>query len=139
MSEIQAFDPSKLMDGVRDRIKSEFVSLIPEDQWKLLIDKEINRFFNVAKEVGYNPRERTTDFQDLVQYELKKETQRRVTEYLSSPDFQVMYGDYGQPIASQKVKELMVDSSGLILQNMIGGMLSTMMQDYANQMRNRQF
>lgn len=33
MGEVEKFDPSKLMDGVRDRIKATFVALIPDDQW----------------------------------------------------------------------------------------------------------
>lgn len=46
-AEIQKFDPSKLMDG--DRIKSTFVSLIPDDQWDKLVQAEITRFLNLRK------------------------------------------------------------------------------------------
>jgi len=41
----EKFDPSKLMDGVRDRIKATFVSLIPDDQWEVMVKKEIDAFF----------------------------------------------------------------------------------------------
>ena len=44
-NEIEKFDPSKLMDGVRDRIKATFVSLIPEDHWEKLVQAEIDKFF----------------------------------------------------------------------------------------------
>jgi hypothetical protein len=44
-SEIEKFDPSTLMQGVRDRIKATFVSLIPDEQWEVLVQKEINAFF----------------------------------------------------------------------------------------------
>lgn len=36
MTEIQKFDPSTLMEGVKERIKATFVSLIPDDQWEAL-------------------------------------------------------------------------------------------------------
>lgn len=39
-NQIQKFDPSTLMQGVKDRIKSEFVALIPDEQWKQMIENE---------------------------------------------------------------------------------------------------
>ena len=41
---IEKFDPSKLMDGVKDRIKSTFVSLIPDGAWEAMVEKEIYIF-----------------------------------------------------------------------------------------------
>lgn len=52
MTEIQKFDPSQLMQGVRDRIKATFVSLIPDAQWEQLCQKEIDEFFNPKREYG---------------------------------------------------------------------------------------
>lgn len=43
-NQLQKFDPSKLMDGVRDRIKATFVSLIPDDAWDSMVEKEIYIF-----------------------------------------------------------------------------------------------
>lgn len=39
--QIEKFDPSKLMEGVKDRIKATFVSLIPDDMWNQMVEKEI--------------------------------------------------------------------------------------------------
>lgn len=56
--EIEKFDPSKLMQGVKDRIKATFVSLIPDEQWDQMVKKEIDAFFDpsttYAKEVITN-------------------------------------------------------------------------------------
>ena len=41
---IEKFDPSKLMDGVKDRIKATFVSLIPDEAWDQMLEKEIYIF-----------------------------------------------------------------------------------------------
>ena len=41
---IEKFDPSRLMEGVKERIKSTFVSLIPEDAWAKMVEKEIYVF-----------------------------------------------------------------------------------------------
>ena len=137
--EVQKFDPSTLMQGVKDRIKSEFVALIPDEQWKQMIEKEANDFFK-EKELGYsNSRTYASDFGILVRDELKKEAQKRLADYLQSPEFNTMYGAHGVPIAAQKVKELIIENSGLLLQNMFGGMFSMMLSDFAAQLRNRQF
>lgn len=44
-TQIEKFDPSTLMNGVRDRIKATFVSLIPDEQWEQLVRKEADSFF----------------------------------------------------------------------------------------------
>ena len=55
---IEKFDPSKLMDGVKDRIKSTFVSLIPDDAWEKMVEKEIYVFttgrINVVQETDWS-------------------------------------------------------------------------------------
>ena len=43
-NQIEKFDPSKLMEGVKDRIKSTFVSLIPDEMWEQMVEKEIYIF-----------------------------------------------------------------------------------------------
>ena len=42
--QIEKFDPSKLVDGVKDRIKATFVSLIPDDAWNSMVEKELYVF-----------------------------------------------------------------------------------------------
>lgn len=48
-NEILKFDPSQLMEGVKDRIKTTFVSLIPDEQWDGLVQREIDAFFQPVK------------------------------------------------------------------------------------------
>lgn len=33
-NQVEKFDPSTLMQGVKDRIKATFTSLIPDEQWE---------------------------------------------------------------------------------------------------------
>lgn len=42
--QVEKFDPSRLMEGVKDRIKSTFVSLIPDEMWNQMVEKEIYIF-----------------------------------------------------------------------------------------------
>jgi len=52
-NEVQKFDPSTLMQGVKDRIKATFVSLVPDDQWDQMVQKEIDAFFNVEQDLNF--------------------------------------------------------------------------------------
>lgn len=129
-NEVQKFDPSTLMRGVKDRIKSEFVSLIPDDQWKEMIKKEVDAFFQERD--SYPNRQRVSDFTILVNTVLQEEAKARLHSYLSSPEFNTTYDQYGQPIASEAVKKLMVENSGTILMAMFGGIISAHMDGLRN-------
>jgi hypothetical protein len=48
-NDLEKFDPSKLMQGVKDIIKSTFVGLIPDEQWETMVKKEIDAFFEPTK------------------------------------------------------------------------------------------
>lgn len=67
---LEKFDPSKLMEGVKDRIKSTFVSLIPDDKWEEMVDKEIKSFF-----------------EDKVSLEITKEQERRSDSFWEKDSF----------------------------------------------------
>ena len=49
--EIEKFDPSTLMQGVKDRIKATFVSLIPDTKWEEMVEAEVDAFFNVEQKI----------------------------------------------------------------------------------------
>lgn len=62
MSEqIEKFDPSTLMQGVKDRIKATFVSLIPDAQWEIMVQKEIDAFFNETQKIIFSERKKDVE------------------------------------------------------------------------------
>ena len=66
---IEKFDPSTLMQGVKDRIKATFVSLIPDGQWEELVQKEIDAFFNETSKLEVSKKtEQTGDYWHRKQY-----------------------------------------------------------------------
>lgn len=134
-SQLAKFDPSTLMQGVKDRIKSEFVSLIPDEQWNEMVQKEINDFFK-EKETGYSNRNYASDFSILVRDELKAETKKRLAEYFTSSDFVATWSQYGLPNASKAVQEMMIENSGIIISQFFGGMFQSMLQQYAYNLKN---
>lgn len=120
--EVSTYDPAKLMDAVRDRIKAEFVSLIPEDAWKKLVDAEVKKFFETTADNGYSQnRTFPSPFGKIVWEELDKETRVRVKALLESSEWAEEWDGQGGRRASETVKKLITEKSGEILTNVIGG------------------
>lgn len=136
-TQVQKFDPATLMQGVKDRIKSTFVSLIPEEQWKEMIEKEVGRFFREYELRQYDTRY-VSDFSVLVNSLLKEEAEKRMKEYLGSPEFQTVWTDNGPRIISQAIREMMIENSGLILCNMYQEMFTSMLHRFRSELSNRQ-
>jgi hypothetical protein len=136
-TQVQKFDPATLMQGVKDRIKSTFVSLIPEEQWKEMIEKEVGKFFREYELRQYDTRY-VSDFSVLVNSLLKEEAEKRMKEYLGSPEFQTVWTDNGPRIISQAIREMMIENSGLILCNMYQEMFTSMLDRFRSELSNRQ-
>jgi len=138
--QIQKFDPAQLMQGVRDRIKSTFVSLIPDDQWEAMVKKESDGFFR-EKEINphVNNRQYKFDFQLLVRDELHKEAQARMKKYLESPEFSDTWDNHGNTVASKAVKDMFIENSGQILAGFFAGMFQNALGQITSQLGNQRY
>lgn len=81
-NDVEKFDPSRLMEGVRDRIKATFISLIPDDQWEKMVQAAIDDFF--TPKYHYNERREQSDFKLVCSQELEKLTRTKVVEALNT-------------------------------------------------------
>lgn len=132
---IEKFDPSTLMQGVKDRIKATFVSLIPDAQWEQMVQHEIDNYFNIKKDSDRNYNNTRTGFQTMVNDTINNECKERIKKYLSSPDFDCVWGSNGIPIVTEQIKKLLIDNSGEILANMMGGIFQQMLREFRNQIK----
>lgn len=137
-TQVQKFDPATLMQGVKDRIKSTFVSLIPEEQWEEMVKKEVDKFFR-EYEIRGDGRRYVSDFSSLVVSLLKEECERRMKEYLGSPEFQTIWTDNGQKTINHAIKEMIIENSGLILCNMYQEMFHTMLCRFKSELMSSRF
>jgi len=117
--QIIQYDPSKLMEMVRDRIRATYVSLIPEEQWSQMVKKEIDAFF-VERE-GYRNYERMSNFKQVVYGELEKKAKEIAKQYLDSISSNDWEGNVLKP--SDFVKELFAEHAGKILLSTLGNMV----------------
>ena len=131
------YDPAKLMDAVRDRIKAEFVGLIPEDTWKQMVKAEVDRFFQQQKayNYGYGNQEKIlpSQFQEVVWKALEEDTKLRVKAFLDSPEWAGEWESNGTRKAGEAVKKIVVEKSGEI----VSSMLANAMQQALESMRSR--
>jgi len=87
--QVEKFDPSKLMDGVKDRIKATFVSLIPDDQWETMCDAEMKKFFEPTYG-GYDNRDKKpSQFETLVRGLMSEHCNVYLKEMFSKPEYSI--------------------------------------------------
>ncbi len=131
-NEIERFDPSALMNGVRDRIKATFVSLIPDQHWGKLVQGEIDSFF--SKKDGYN-RERSSDFSLLIKSELEKYVKEKIVPPIMNQYFEQEWdGEKNEVKVGKVVEDIIIKNSGQILLTIIG----SAMQNAINNAQNAQ-
>jgi hypothetical protein len=119
-NDIEKFDPSKLMDGVRDRIKATFVSLIPDAQWEQLVQKEVENFFR-------------KDLEALCKEILREACKEKVKETLKTYDTGIWDSNTNSYRASEILKKIMIENSSEIFASMLEGLAV----DVVQRMRNR--
>lgn len=81
-NDVQKFDPARLMDGVRDRIKATFVALIPDEQWDTLVQQQVEAFFKMEVQEGYS--KKYTQFQYVCSEILRDMTKDKIKEFLNT-------------------------------------------------------
>lgn len=133
---IEKFDPAQLMNGVRDRIKATFISLIPESEWEKLIQTEIDRFFTQKTINGYRNSYEFSEFTQLCQNVINEETKTRIIAYLSGKEFGKTWDTRGQPVVSATIKKLLIDNSGEIFASMIGSSFMMALDNFKRSLEN---
>lgn len=125
-NQVQNFDPSALMQGVKDRIKATFVSLVPDDKWDEMVKQEIEAFFTPQKLI-FSEQDRNkagtwsttrfavmeaemSPFRFLVWEECTKKCQQFMAEKIQKDIFEDSYGGYDQ---KEELKKIIVEAAPL--------------------------
>lgn len=114
----EKFDPSALMEGVRDRIKSTFVSLIPDSHWDEMVKKVIDDWFTHKEQVSYS-RIYVSEFEKFVYIQLeeyaKPIVQKKILEYQ-----EFSWDNENHQKVNSMIEEMITKNAGKILTNIIG-------------------
>lgn len=126
--------PVSLSDLVRERIQKDFVSLIPEENWKELVDGTVKNFTQ-RKERGHRGNDNyrlTSDLEELILADLTERTKALIKTELNKPEYQTMWDGMGQNVASQVVQEICDKHAHKIFNVMISTMVSQVMMTMRN-------
>lgn len=130
---VEKFDPATLMQGVKDRIKATFISLIPDEQWGQMVNGEIKKFFELRD--GLNERHsgnsRMSNFTQVVFDVLTEECKKKCIEILNHEDFQINWFDNKQTV-SENLKSRLVQKMPEIMASMMENMLANAIQQIKN-------
>jgi len=120
MNDIVKFDPAKWIDDVKQKIKAEFVGMVPEDQWDKMVQTEIESFINQELKV-------------LVKECLTEECKKRMTEFFCSDNWQGQWDGNGYNILSKSVKDMIRDNMPAIIEGLVGSSLQGIMNSLRSQ------
>jgi len=121
-----------IIDNIRSKIMNEFANFIPKDQWDKMIKQEIDDLMSPDNK-------NRKSYKNVILKELEQETQKRITQYFESADWQQCWDNYGNPQASEAIKKIIIENSGLILQNMMAHTSQMMFGEFVQKMKNFHF
>lgn len=130
--EIEKFDPSKLVDQVRERIRNTFAELIPEDEWKKLVQREIAYFLQETRtrrnSYGNEIVERGA-LGELVDRELTAMLKELIKDEFASSKWNV-WRDGNKQCIGTEVEKLILKNAPAILSALLGQSLQSLMSQW---------
>jgi hypothetical protein len=124
MNELQPFSQEDLKNRVQETIRANFCMLIPEGQWKKLVDNEIHSFFDSQSRSGEYM---ISPFRKLVWDELKQHLEVKVKELMAQEGFfdESSYYPKGFDSYSDVMKALITEMVPGIINGMFSGVISS--------------
>jgi hypothetical protein len=132
-TEVEKFDPSTLMEGVKNRIKATFVSLIPDAQWEQMCQQQINQFTKRRPGQYSNSEPTPSEFENLAYEILRDFSKERIEEGIKKYQ-SANYGSYDAKI-NDLVQTMLIEKSSEIFAAMFGSMF----QYAINEMKRRNY
>lgn len=155
--QIEKFDPTKIMEDVKNRIKGTFVSLIPDEMWSQMLEKEIYIFttgkiiphHDYVSDGKYKDWEERVPYSDtdiydswghlkepaevsplrrMIRDELSAKFKADLEEFLKGEEYQSAFDTYGKPEISKAVEHILVNNADSIFANFMASMMQEGMQ-----------
>lgn len=118
------WNPNDVVETVKDRIRDQFVSLIPEDVFRKMVQTEIAEFMS-SRERRYNSERQLSPLQETIISELMAAAKEEVMKLINDPasDWKAFWnGNSGKEEAGKNIKKFMLENSAEIIERTIGGM-----------------
>jgi hypothetical protein len=118
-----------LKDVVTDRVRAEFVRLIPDEAWKAMVEKEL-KFFTTATADQYNRGPVQSPVQVMIRDELRKLIADGIKKELETEAFRAAW-DGQRHVVGPAIKEMLKE----LAPEMVGAMFAGVVQTATDQLR----
>ncbi len=127
MEELANIDTIK--DRIKDRIQTEFVSLIPEEAWSNLVAKEVE-WFTTAKGENYASTAKPSPLQTLVRCELESRFKEQISKTLS--DMRGGWNRNGRSTPSDAVTKMVKEIAPELWELAVAGVVQQAIDGFRN-------
>jgi hypothetical protein len=131
-TEIAKFDPNKLAEQLKDKIRFDLVNFLPDEVWQQMLSREIKAFLDVADKSPHNLR-------TVVREVLAQNAKAKILEILNDPDWQNTYDYTNNGSVKEKVGEAILDMMKNNMGEIFASMLSEVMAKVVNNIRNNTY
>lgn len=128
---IEPFNPAKVMDAIRDKIRGEFAALVPPEAWTKMVKDEIDSFFTLRRPAGLWGNDRgdpSSPFRKIVYEEIEKVARAKLNAALNAPELQSTWDGNGY-LASDALKKIIIECAPAILTSIISARVQEMIQE----------
>ena len=123
-----------VQDQIKDRIKSEFVSLIPDEAWAAMVQSVIKDFTSPIKSYNSNP-DKPSPMAQLILDEVTAIAKTKVVAELNRLD-QGAWDHFGQKTASEAVIKLVTEHMPTIMGSIQSSMANMLVMNAVAKIRN---
>ena len=127
---VEKFDAGSFRERVEEKIKAEFMELLPDEMFRAMVQETIDRFTRPKPVKDYNgrvTRHDPSEFERIVLEVYEERLREAVKAELASEKW-VGHWDNGRQQASEAVSDLIVEHSGEILAGMLGSAIQEVVQ-----------
>ena len=111
---------NNLRDKISERIREQFVELIPDEHWKALVDAEIKRF--TERDRDYNRKEIPSALERLIQDALAEQFREHIKTELAKPEYQKQWGE-GEYSAGEFVSVFLQKHADSLIKSVFGNVV----------------
>lgn len=128
----QVADPKTVEQLISERIKKDFIELMPEDTFEKMVGTVIGKFTKPDTRYSNNPK--PSKFDELVEKIIVKEhLAPRITAALQNHEFNQRFDAAGKDIADRALKAFILENADMVLANLMANLVGETMMEFRNQ------
>lgn len=123
-TELAKFDPNKLAEQLKDKIRFDLVNFLPDEVWQQMLSREIQAFLDVSDKAPHNLR-------TVVREVLAQNAKAKILEVLNDPEWNNHYVN-NKLVVGEAVLDLMKNNMNEIFASMLSEVMTRVMNNIRN-------